>query len=67
MDVCYDERMPAAVIRYWEATCPGCRVWQSGNLQCVMSVLASFGLGGAPAPVAGNAITFCYSENVREI
>jgi hypothetical protein len=23
MDVCYDNGLPAAVIRYWEATCPG--------------------------------------------
>jgi hypothetical protein len=58
MDVCYDEGMPPAVIRYWEATCPGCIQWRNGNLQCVMSVLAAFGLGGAPAPVAGNAISF---------
>jgi hypothetical protein len=53
MDVCYDGGMPAAVIRYWEATCPGCREWQNGNLQCVMSVLAAFGLGGAPASRGG--------------
>jgi hypothetical protein len=61
MDVCYDSGMSTAVIRYWEATCPGCREWQNGDLQCVMSVLASFGLGGAPAPVAGNAITFWWN------
>jgi hypothetical protein len=61
MDVCYDGRMPRAVIRYWEATCPGCREWQNGNLQCVMSVLASFGLGGAPPPIAGNAISFWWN------
>ena len=58
MDVCYDAGMPPAVVRYWEATCPGCIAWQNGNLQCVMTVLAAFGLGGAPAPVAGNAISF---------
>ncbi len=61
MDVCYDRGMPEAVIQYWEQTCPGCREWQNGNLQCVMSVLAAFGLGGAPAPVAGNAITFWWN------
>ncbi len=61
MDVCYDREMPAAVIRYWETTCPGCRQWQNGNLQCVMSVLAAFGLGGARAPVTGNAIAFWWN------
>ena len=58
MDTCYNQGMPRAVIQYWEETCPGCSAWQNGNLQCVMLVLAAFGLGGAQAPVAGNAISF---------
>jgi hypothetical protein len=65
MDVCYDRGLPPAVARYWEATCPGCASWENGNLQCVMSVLAAFGLGGAPAPVAGNAISFWWSYAER--
>jgi hypothetical protein len=61
MDTCYNQAMPRAVIQYWEETCPGCSQWQNGNLQCVMLVLAAFGLAGAPAPIAGNAITFWWS------
>lgn len=59
MDTCYDKAMPAPVIAYWEKTCSGCAEWQEGNLQCVMTVLAAYGLGGSPAPVVrGNAIGF---------
>jgi hypothetical protein len=61
MDTCYNQGMPPAVIQYWESTCPGCSEWQNGNLQCVMLVLAALGLGGARAPVAGNAISFWWN------
>jgi CHAP domain len=61
MDTCYTPTMPQAVIQYWQETCPGCREWQNGNLQCVMLVLAAFGLAGARAPIAGNAISFWWN------
>lgn len=58
MDVCYDAGFPPAAIAYWERTCPGCSEWQNGNLQCVMLVLAAYGVAGLPPPAAGNAIAF---------
>lgn len=57
-DVTYDAGFPAAAIAYWQRTCPHCSEWQNGNLQCVMFVLAAYGVAGEPAPVAGNAVTF---------
>lgn len=57
-DVWYDSGFPAAAITYWEHTCPGCSQWQNGNLQCVMLVLAAYGLAGLPLPAAGNAVAF---------
>lgn len=57
-DVWYDSGFPAAAIAYWERTCPGCSDWRNGNLQCVMFVLAAYGLAGLPPPAAGNAVTF---------
>lgn len=57
-DVWYDGGFPPQVIAYWERTCPGCSEWQNGNLQCVMFVLAAYGVAGVPPPAAGNAIAF---------
>ena len=57
-DVWYDSGFPPAVIAYWQQTCPGCKEWQNGNLQCVMFALAAYGVAGIRPPVAGNAIRF---------
>jgi CHAP domain len=57
-DVWYDSGFPPAVIAYWQQTCPGCREWQNGNLQCVMFALAAYGVAGIRPPAAGNAIRF---------
>lgn len=57
-DVWYDASFPQAVLAYWARTCPGCSEWQNGNLQCVMFVLAAYGVAGLPPPAAGNAVTF---------
>lgn len=57
-DVWYDRGFPSAAIAYWEQTCPGCAQWRNGNLQCVMFVLAAYGVAGLPPPAAGNAIAF---------
>ena len=57
-DVWYDSGFPPAVIGYWQRTCPGCKAWQNGNLQCVMFALAAYGIAGIHPPVAGNAIRF---------
>ena len=57
-DVWYDSGFPSAVIAYWQQTCPGCKEWQNGNLQCVMFALAAYGVAGIRPPAAGNAIRF---------
>lgn len=57
-DVWYDAGFPAAVIAYWQQTCPGCSEWQNGNVQCVMLALAAYGVAGIHPPAAGNAIAF---------
>lgn len=58
LDVWYDAGFPPAALAYWAATCPGCSEWQNGNLQCVMFVLAAYGVAGIHPPAAGNAVTF---------
>lgn len=57
-DVWYDAGFPGAALAYWAHTCPGCVEWADGNLQCVMFVLAAYGLAGLPPPAAGNAVAF---------
>lgn len=57
-DVWYDQGLPSAVVAYWQQTCPGCKEWQNGNLQCVMFALAAYGVAGIQPPAAGNAIKF---------
>ena len=47
-DVWYDRQIPPQALAWWEATCPGCRQWQNGNLQCVMFNAAVFGVAGLP-------------------
>ena len=61
MDVCYDAGIPPQAIRWWQTTCPGCRQWQNGDLQCVMLISAVYGLAGIPlrwGPHGSNAIDF---------
>ena len=57
-DVWYDVGFPPAALAYWARTCPGCTEWRNGNLQCVMFVLAAYGVAGVHPPAAGNAVTF---------
>ena len=57
-DVWYDAGFPGTALAYWAHTCPGCVEWADGNLQCVMFVLAAYGLAGLPPPAAGNAVAF---------
>jgi hypothetical protein len=57
-DVWYDAGFPPAALAYWAHTCPGCAEWRNGNLQCVMFVLASYGVAGVHPPAAGNAVAF---------
>lgn len=57
-DVWYDSAFPPAALAYWQQTCPGCKEWQNGNLQCVMFALAAYGVAGIHPPAAGNAIKF---------
>jgi hypothetical protein len=47
-DTWYDRGFPVQALAYWELTCPGCAVWQNGDLQCVMFAAAAYGLAGLP-------------------
>ncbi len=58
LDQCYTSGFPQAAIAFWQRTCPGCRAWQNGDLQCVMLVTAAYGLAGQQLPAVGNAIDF---------
>lgn len=55
-DTWYRAGFPQAALDYWQKTCPGCKAWQNGNLQCVEFAVAAFALAGQPVPVVKNAI-----------
>jgi surface antigen len=61
-DKCYGSDMPGSVLAYWNGICPAGSdcwyAWQSGNVQCVILVVAAYGLAGDTLPATGNAIDF---------